>query len=387
MRRLAWLGVVAIGAAASGSCGGKSEHSGGSGGGGTSPGSVATYPAFLQSLVGAYCQEVIACPQANDDTLALALVAGTAARCSNYFGQTVPRQASTRDLEQAISDGRVRFDAQRAAACVAAIQGAANPSAIDASVCSEVTQGTIALGAACYRDEECVPVAYCASPTFGACPGTCTAKLPAGSPCQESRECDAAGGMADCDSGTGTQPTCVALAVVTGAAAGAACGRQPGNQFVACTCGLWCSTDGTCRAPIPVGQVCTDSDDACAAGSMCVLQTDGTRLCQSITVVGTAGGACDETADMPTHVCDPFVNLTCTQGQCQRLGDGTQGSPCDTSDYGDTSCNEGLYCNSSVTPHVCAPLEPAGTVCHSSAECAGSCNFATSQCSDRYCSL
>ena len=92
-------------------------------------------------------------------------------------------------LRSALNADEVRFIADNSEACLSAFSTlACDPDIASlASRCQDGFIGTIELGEACQLHDACRGSAYC--DVSGACPGQCTPKKPAGSPCAEDTQC------------------------------------------------------------------------------------------------------------------------------------------------------------------------------------------------------
>ena len=118
---------------------------------------------------------------------------------------------------------------------------------------------------------------------------------------------------------------------------------------------------------------------------------DSRRDSLIVTIQTEVGAPCDEEGGIPARMCDPLANLGCVGGICEYLGDGSDGSGCIPNDWGDTTCQPGLYCdyawNDPTVPAVCRPLRSVGEPCSGSGVCEVACDYATGTCTDRYCAL
>jgi hypothetical protein len=386
-RTLLGVAVISLGALPI-ACGGESGGAGGSGGtagtGGSGPVDPSTYEGFLAARIQRWCEQVMTCPIPNDDQLGARAVLQTTARCEQFYGEIVARSQSYSDLEAAVASGRTRFHADRAATCLASAAGCTEYAFSETGACATVLEGTFAIGQACNTQYDCVPGSYCAADDYS-CPGTCAAQKAPGSPCEFDYECDTSAGPAVCDWLLDV-PVCVTRPQQAGAVVGEACGVLPSGTRMACADGLWCDgASGICQTPIPIGTACTDIDAPCAGLAFCI--DDGTtEMCRNVSV-NRAGQPCDGQSGLPTRVCDPLASLLCVNGLCEVAGNGSEGSRCVPGDMGELSCQRGLYCDSNLDPAVCVRLQPAGTACSGSPQCAGSCDYVTHTCVDRYCGL
>jgi hypothetical protein len=251
--------------------------------------------------------------------------------------------------------------------------------------CRKAVVGNRELGESCFSDVSCTADAYC-DQSENACPGTCNASKVAGSACTRDAECATVeGSLVRCaDDGSGTS-TCQAVAFPSAAAAGAACGN---TEAAGCAADLYCdarTSPATCQAPAPVGTPCEQLDDVCVGGALCA-GSEGNRACTAIALVRTEGTPCSGTPDAPA-MCDALAGYACRGDTCRATGDGTQGSPCDTSDLGDlVSCEAGLYCKQESD--TCEDRVAEGAACDRSGMCqSGSCDREQGICRSRYCEI
>jgi len=340
-------------------------------------------PAF-DPVMSAYCDSLWRCDWPG--LLELRILAGSPERCRALVYRSRD-SAWNRDLEHAIADGRVRILAPNVDACVLAIEACTPYTLSNSSPCGALFEGTLAEGASCQRTEECDGDAYCRSDDRQ-CPGTCTRRTSPGGRCKSSQECGAAThAIPLCVSSPGaTGGTCTEIPILASAALGARCTlTSTGMPLVPCEPGLWCDHDfpadsGVCRAPIAIGQPCA-ARDVCAGDAFC---QESRGLCQLARVGHEAGDACDPDAHL---WCDALENLTCVDGRCQVIGDGSLGSSCDPGELYTGVCDEGLHCR----PHLdrpfgtCAVPGEEGAACSAGSDCvSGSCDL-DGTCAAGYC--
>lgn len=367
MRFIAFATVVGLAA-----CSG--ESSGG-------PIALADFP---NALAGAYCEYARHCVSQENDAPESQRYLSASSTCASDFLRLAPSLRMPRLLE-AVQDGTVGYDANKARACVDSLAASCNVvfdlGVFGSGPCAETFLGTVDTNGRCHTDAECTGDRYC-NLALEACPGTCVRKFQPGLECHSNVECSAGTGLlGEClaDSGAATFH-CVAVVLAPDAAEGAACGDQAVENTVvrtACAAGLFCPNGGgTCRAPHAVGESCiVETDYACADGALC-LGAPGSATCRATTVVDAVGEACDDIADdhASYRLCNPLHGLVCSSGACSRSGSGAEGSHC-TSGGLLISCNAGLVCNSSTTSCV-APVG-LGETCYSDIECeSGACDQA-----------
>ncbi|HEY7370939.1 MAG TPA: hypothetical protein VIF57_02090 [Polyangia bacterium] len=283
-------------------------------------GGSSSHPVDLGELLNrdyaAICKYQVACSDLPDMATCRAIV-------------QIPGYQAT--LEQDIASGKIKYDANRAGACIALLEGLYGAGCTHSAqaparhnlgtTCDSVLAGTVAPGGACFFSEECRDSGFC-QPDDSAClrfvqccPGTCVAEPPpiaAGGGCSEGQSC---GGDNVCYAATsGATATCT-----TPLAEGAAC-----TSTTACAAPTYCDVDpatgvGTCRRPAATGGPCNvavggmscddlrdDCDQTtaictrriaagapCAYGQSCVgyASCDGTTCVASAALGQTCGAA------------------------------------------------------------------------------------------------
>jgi hypothetical protein len=342
---------------------------------------------FIDHFWGAYCKQIMTCTVADNDAIGERLLLGTEARCLEAFREILGEEPPTRDLLAQIEAGTVRFVPEAADACIAEASdckwGGYFP---NGPACRAVFEGTVPVGGACNRWEECAGAAYC-DHTDG-CPGRCALLGEPGEPCNSRWDCNPGDGYAVCD--WDANDTCARLPIGPRAELNEPCTVDPllVTEFVVCENGLFCdagdgtSPTGVCRMPIGDGEACDSSNDVCDGNRRCVDQTS----CETIVIARSVGDACDSTANV---YCDVYSGLTCVAGRCELFGDGTVGSDCRDSDiYQRVTCNDGLYCaRDPLDPYMadgtCQTLLDTDAPCEAADECAsGACD---GTCAPRYC--
>jgi hypothetical protein len=383
------LAILAVGcagssghAAAGGSGGASAGGSGNAGAAGhSSGGDAGAFDTFYAQVVQRGCDAIFACPLGNDDLVGHRAIFESPEACAAYFLAVARRTPEYAARRQAVENGRLLIDEAKAASCLTSPVSCQELYAGNWP-CANALRGAVALGAACAAHWECAGDAYCGSQT-ASCPGSCQPRKAPGEACNDDVECQAGDGIALCDYGVSV-PSCVVEEIGPAGQLGDACGSQPDGTRVFCADGLWCDGSHICRAEIPSGDACSDIDDACSVGSVCLTDLG---VCTPVTVTRQAGGPCDTDSFWGAVVCDPVAGLHCVNQQCEPIGDGSDGSPCITNDYGDLTCAPGLHCDDSATPAVCHPLEQPGDACNGTGQCATSCDSATLTCADLYCGL
>lgn len=255
----------------------------------------------------------------------------------------------------AIANGTVIYHGELVENCVSALEGTGCGTEALEDGCTDVFEGTVALGGDCGWDEECIE-GYC-SMTDGTCPGTCAARVAAGAACSEAAACPAG---FTCSGGN-----CVALA-----REGEACGEAG----VGCAgIDLSCVSAGAGGGNIcqswddilsgAVGEPCSlASSDYCDPGLACVFDgiVDGMAAFVCAERVGR-GEACAVGVPNPCPD-DQFCDADGAMGTCTDLP--TVGEDCTG------TCQSGLRC---VTyedeSRTCVEPRRLGTACMVSNEC------------------
>ncbi len=268
-------------------------------------------------------------------------------------------------LEAAIADGRVSYDATKARACLEAFATRECNNLEEApTICEEVFVGSAALGDPCEIDEECAE-GYCE--LDDACPGTCVAYAPLGESCADV-ECER--GL-DCDENL----TCVEYAgegEPCGGDGGANCG---GGIFV-CDGETEEPNSGTCRPlgnlfSAEEGQACNPQESLfCEPGLSCVLTGVGEMgLTWECRARAEAVGA-DCFGGVPNHCPDGTycagIDFAAgmTQGTCTALPG--EGDACLEVDLV-PPCGPNLDCGSES--NTCVARARNGTACNEDDQC------------------
>lgn len=345
-----------------------------------------------QAYADAICHMYATCTQVNgqggggvDSTLIrlLAQNPGTAT-CSDLVMQN--GGADLGAYQASVDAGRIKYDGSAAKTCLNALTSScmafdsSRASAVS-SACDRVWQGQVAAGGVCTMDADCANSGQCEK--NGGCTGTCVAVTlkPVGSSCNSSDECDqnVPNGYAVCrPTTTNPQDHCVAVTLTTGAAGGEGCGMVVSTgdtwEYATCSKNLYCrytsggggggTAVGVCAAPIAQGGACVPQVDICANDLACARNPGGASgySCQAITLVSTAGQACNQDALI---FCNPLDRLDCQNDVCVLVGTGVVGQPC-RSDWG-TDCNVGLYCDPTLGGNydgLCAAKLADGSPCN-----------------------
>jgi hypothetical protein len=268
-------------------------------------------------------------------------------------------------LDQAISNGKVKYDGTRAQACFDAVVANGCRDGGEPAACTELLDGTIAVGGDCASDFECQGGdTYCKS--SGSCPGRCAARESAGGPCSTNDHCQA--GLR-CDREVGR---CFAPA-----GAGDRCG---GGSEPECGAGLFClgedkdkSQPGNCRTISESfsgdsGEGCFFGAPLCKADLRCIVEGVDTATGNITTRCGTAassGAACKiAIPDMcPTGeycaVPPQMLDGRCTKKPGAGAACAAQG------DDPPEICASGLRCDGAV----CRSRQKLGGSCQADAVC------------------
>ncbi len=285
------------------------------------------------------------------------------------------RQGGWSDIEQAVDEGRVTYDAKSAAKCfddIAAVDCAdVNVRPVDA--CEDTLKGSVAAGGECDIDDECEAGLIC--DTNMMCPGECAPLRPAGEPCREDGEC-----------ASGLVCSNVTQRCVQPGAQSDACG---GGVEPQCDGGLACIGDdsmemrtGTCRPFDEIelagsGEPCDlDAGTLCESGLSCVVVSlDGPAFeCRPIPVSGGSCGIgfpedCPKGEYCPITAAD--ILLGTLESSCTDLP--ADGEPCAQRpiDFLPTCA---AYTRCDATTSMCLELRDLGESCSSSNQCySGNC--------------
>jgi hypothetical protein len=349
------------------------------GGVGIGAGDVPTYSDYEMQAVKAACRFFTNCGEFSKSQ---------ESACESFYGATLADQAKTYSISDAISAGRISYDANAAAACLNAYNSADCDftSLLQAiSTCQKIFTGKVQTGGACHIDVECAN-GFCSGPQAG-CAGTCTAFPAIGDACaggrcgpdgtcdSMSQKCVALGGKgATCDLLSAPCQTgldCVTVGSSSTCQPPGAEGQPCGFSFStpACQSGLYCDGDTqTCLRPVESGGAC-NSNSSCDGGLVCVIAGNATSgTCQPIHDIGQhcepgdhSGCASDATCDASTSTCELA---------------GQAGDDCSS-----TSCAPQFYCD--ATTMKCAAKVASGGACdpqNFDACITGSCDSTTKTC-------
>lgn len=341
-----------------------------------------------RELAGALCSQLVSCTASRTFGGSIAYLSLNPA-----FDELCPEQF-TREfggydyLTAAVERGTLEYDPQAARRCIAEITESC---VVEAGLpffpsCREALRGLVPVGGTCELSDECVPGSRCdAEEVANTCvPGECVALLPLGAVCDQSDECvpPEGAGIATCRTNGGSNEVCIALTISLGGEEDEPCGTldEDGLErgYGLCGADFFCDDPdddgtGTCQPPLATGAACIPGQ-ACEFGSLCL--PVGTEYeCRAVTIVTTAGGACDD----EVSVCDFSARLVCDGGECTALDPGACADtiPCEADEY----CDEATS--------TCETRNPNGTECNSSSECtSGRCAddgtmTGTRRCSDR----
>jgi hypothetical protein len=267
----------------------------------------------------------------------------SAVQCGTYPDQATCAGATSMDASMAplmaeVAAGIVKYDGEAANICVQAMERQTSQCKQSQQgrttlppACDNMFVGTVANGAACVNDEECVSGACDRSAcTDACCAGTCVVD----------------------GSGAGTVP------------AGIACATNDD-----CVSGTYCATSeaaSVCTAQLDAGQTCDDNTQ-CVLGTACIMTPDsnGALVCAEPPTTGqpcAAPGVCDS----PKDFCD-LASLTCQP----RL---VVGAPCDPAAAGCVAyayCGAGGTCVARGTVGAACDPPPAVSTCLAGLLCDG----------------
>ncbi|MCC7538427.1 MAG: hypothetical protein IT379_19540 [Deltaproteobacteria bacterium] len=329
-----------------------------SGGSGSAGGAI-PIDDLPQEVAEAYCDVIFRCGGLEDELALVRPIAGTQAQCARLL-----RSGFENELDETlrrIAAGRVRYDGVRARACVAQVATRCGGFESEGA-CRGVFDGTVPLGGACESSEECAGDTYCEHEgTSDGC-GVCAARAAIGASCASASCTNEV--ESDC-SFESAEPTCVEVRYEGPVGEGSPCGTfttGADRTVIHCATGHGCaespSGGGTCVALPEADGPCGEDGQLCQDDQLCVAGT-----CRAITVQRTEGAACDREA---LAVCDPALRLSCEDGVCVRVGDGSEGSACAGDDLLDIGCDAGLVC----VDGLCRRPAADGAPCQRDRECA-----------------
>jgi len=330
-----------------------------------------TWIGNLEMIIDMQCSAIDQCAEGLIDLMLPGM------DCDTYFGNAL-RDGEWPNIEQAVADGTVVYDGTKIQACIDAWEAAGCDIFVSRApeVCEEALAGTVEEGGQCTLNVECKGPLFCQGAP--GCPGTCTARQPEGSGCDDSDACES--GLT-CDDAL---KKCVAPS-----AAGEACGSGEPE----CELGLFCQVDeeaggpGTCMEMSDVlvndeGDPCAfESGGWCKEGLSCVLEnwtaSGPEASCQAQVGSGEACGIGIPSQCPPDEYCnaDPQGSGTWT-GECvPKPVDGEEcadygagpvcapyhvcdsGGTCREMDRLDGDCSENLECYSGYCEGgKCAPV-------------------------------
>ncbi len=394
MRTIHPLTLASVVALALVGCG--TSSTGGTGGtGGAASIAAADLPKAVENM---YCEMATTCPGQD-------LRFSSVENCKIFAASS--QQIGAPDELAYVTKGTVKYDAAKAAQCVAAIKAACSFDT-EPTACDEAFQGTLEVDAACDASVECKGEASCVKDNDG-CNGKCKARAALGESCvevgcktglacdnqsnkcveakqgAEGDDCDTnecgAGLFCDYNSGGGV-PKCRKLQSE----------GQPCDDTRQCATGLACSQD-KCTKPAEANAECDDMGETavCVSGHICALVGSMTAGKQSCLPIAKAGAACKshmqcldldqyckglETgaaegtcATLPKmgEACTPFSMdfpqyITCLSGYCdgatKKCGPAlAKGAACGSG----IPCAEGLDCDTEANDPVC--VEEKAPVC------------------------
>lgn len=289
------------------------------------------YDELVDAQAAAICEYFVACGYATSTEL-----------CIDQWARV---SLSSGDLDAAVDNGTVRYDAAAAGDCLDALGAASCASFLegfDEESCDQVFQGTIENGNPCWIDEQCISQ-YCEveACAMACCQGTCLAPLPEAGVGDDCSLQDCVDG-AYCDFET-------SLCAAQGAAG------EPCPVGYECADSLTCIA-GTCEVPPGEGEPCAEFQ--CANPFACDIES-GT--CQRLR---GEGQACTPDAS----IC--ALGLTCDPSSSTCTPPGGIGSPCG-GDIFFSSCAGEAYCayDFETGEGTCQPLVANGGACDDDTAC------------------
>jgi hypothetical protein len=251
-----------------------------------------------------------------------------------------------------VAGGRMAFDPNNVAACIAALEAAPCDTDRLPNACDSVLRGLVPPGSACnliseiVRFSECEVGTFCVAPITGGCQGTCVAGALLTRPCSGSQPC-LAGETCSLADGTCTLK----------GSSGDECGF---TTILVCEQGLVCSDlfGGTCGARKPSGALCTGQPTECEFPLQCDRGLDIEGTCRMPPRPGDACVVNEFQCSIGLSTCGP-------DGTCH-AGSGI-GEPCGGTDGEGQFCIIGECDTAAATP-VCKRLA-VGDYCGATADC------------------
>jgi hypothetical protein len=218
-------------------------------------------------------------------------------------------------LQHDITTGRVRYDDAAAASCMAAIAALPCSEGFELTPkkepsCAQMFKGTLADGARCFVDEECASRVCLSDFCGGCCAGVC-APSPAG----------------------GEGAVCI-------------------DRRRDCRDGLYCDTvspSPTCKKQLPAGAACIRTETDCLDGLSCI----GPRGAETCAAPPADGEPCDP----DERVCANF-DYYCDETEWRCLKSRPAGSPCGSTDYWSSQCEDAAECIDGICRSQLGPGEP-----------------------------
>jgi hypothetical protein len=254
----------------------------------------------------------------------------------------------------AVAAGRMVFNPDEAAACLAAMDAVACDTDTAPRECDRALRGTLAPGNTCNLAAVINGLSECEVGTFcvpllagGGCQGTCVAGAGLNQPC--------GGAQQPCLSGE----TCTLAGTCTlKASSGSECGIQ---TIPVCEQGLVCSDlfGGTCGPRKGAGATCSGQFTECEFPLQC---DRGLALTGTCKMPPAPGAACV----IDDFECGIGFSYCGADSKCHALAG--IGDPCVNSDGEGTYCMFGM-CDTALATPVCKPFA-TGASCTASADCA-----------------
>lgn len=319
------------------------------------------YP-FAEKSIEALCGQVANCGGLESEFETALILAKSADNCEAAWASVDDEFAAqylgdVKSIEASIKAGRITVDVTALDDCFEAAKTTCGGGG--EFRCAEALTPTVANGAACTNDAECMS-GDCEK-VVDACGGTCS---------NQAAEPDDEVVFA-----TGGDPCGEETVVV---------GDDEQIRDHICPAGQVCAGDeeeevrvpnGTCVNGVAKGEAC--DGEICGPGLICL------GVCAEIVLAGN-GEDCDvgiSSSGPPEgesiRLCDWTEGLDCIEGECAPISDGNEGSPCRRS----FKCDDGLYCDSSLEEPACAAKRAVDGDCNEDREClSGYCNDDTEKC-------
>lgn len=326
------------------------------------------------AIIDAQCKSIFQCPEQLDIAIRVLGRFKDVADCKASFSRL---GSLKEDYNDGLEDGRIKYDASLAQACLTKVEAMANASICLSEVfeeedleelpeCEQLFVGQVADGGSCLNDNECSGDLKCNFESGETCYGVCKAD-----------PCDACTDAQYCDE-LGDTPVCKDRDAL-----GAECTYFQATCVKGASCFFGEADTGKCIADKSI-----DDDEECDEDAQCKSGLCSEFTCSPPSTPPMLGAAGDECNDFlwcqPGLSCQGLIADT-DMGTCKTLA--TKDEDCDFSEQ----CEFELQCQGATetTKGKCSERLPDGQDCTYSDDCKSNiCDEDTNKCvSDMICSL